>query len=247
MLLVHGTGPGLWGEVPDLLEAAGLRVLSYDRRGFGSAPGPAGQDLSTHARDLATVIARTGSAPVMLLAWSVGGIIALEVAATEPDLVAGLVALEPPLHVAKGLNAGAGGLMAIGGAVVLGKLGRPVSGARRFASWALSRRDGGSDLDRLESEDLAALEADAAAMVAELEVGTGEHLDARSLSSIRCPVVWLFGDQSVAALQRAAQRAPDLVPGAVVVRAEGTGHAIALNRPDAVVEAVLRLATPARG
>lgn len=98
-----GTGPALvflhpgvadrrcWTGTAELL--AGRRRVAYDRRGFGqSAPGPG--DFS-HADDLVRVLEQLGAEPAWLVGGSAGGAVALDVAVTRPELVAGLVLVGP--------------------------------------------------------------------------------------------------------------------------------------------------------
>ena len=56
------------------LADAGLRAISYDRRGFGRSDQPwQGYDYDTLADDLAAVIEQTGAKDVTLLGFSMGG------------------------------------------------------------------------------------------------------------------------------------------------------------------------------
>lgn len=133
VLLIHGTAPATWGEVPARLAAH--RVIAYDRRGFEG--GPLAHDLSEHARDAAD---RIGVVPAVVVGWSIGGVIALELACRRPDLVRALVLLEPPFRAKRRPRPAM--VRAIAGATVLGKRGRPQDGAERFLRWAMARRDG---------------------------------------------------------------------------------------------------------
>lgn len=235
VLLVHGTAPAAWGTLPASL-AATNRVVTYDRRTFGDSPAPAPPSLTVHASDAAAVIEASG-APATIVGWSLGGVIALEVAATRPDLVEALVLLEPPLHAKRHPRPRM--VSAIAGAAVLGRLGRPDVGARRFLRWALGRRDGSDDLGRMPAAFGAALHAgDDVALVAELGLGTGEHLDRAALGRISVPTRVLCGDASGPAFAHAASRVVAAVPHATLVEVATCGHAVQLDAPGAVVDAV---------
>lgn len=239
VVLLHGTAPEAWGRLPDLL-AAHHRVLSYDRRGFGDnrRAAPA-QSLSVHADDAAAVIARHGGRAT-LIGWSMGGVIALEAAARHPELVDGLVLLEPPLHAKRHPRPAM--ISAIAGAALLARAGRPEQGARRFLRWALARRDGRNDYDAMSDVWRRRLaDGDDAAVVAELAQGTGEHLTADLLRGIRVPVAILRGDQSQRVFAAAAQRAAAAIPAAELVDVPGAGHAIQLDAPEAVAGQVAPL------
>jgi pimeloyl-ACP methyl ester carboxylesterase len=68
-------------------------VIVYDRRGFGASP-PGELDFS-HLADLVAVVDRLATGPVVLVGNSMGGALALDLALTEPQRVAGLLLLSP--------------------------------------------------------------------------------------------------------------------------------------------------------
>ncbi|MFD1251337.1 Non-heme bromoperoxidase BPO-A2 [Devosia equisanguinis] len=76
VVLIHGwplSGKAWEHQVP-ALSAAGFRVITYDRRGFGASEKPdSGFDYSTLANDLADVIAAKGLDDVTLVGFSMGG------------------------------------------------------------------------------------------------------------------------------------------------------------------------------
>ncbi len=88
-------------KAPELTGAplrAYLRRLGYDARawGFGTNTGDPGRDadrLTRRVRDLA----ETSGAPVSLVGWSLGGVIAREVARREPDAVRRVVTYGTPV------------------------------------------------------------------------------------------------------------------------------------------------------
>ena len=83
-----------WARVADELGRDGFDVLAYDRRGFGETPATGASD---HVADLRRVLAETARAPVLLVGNSQGGRIALDLASTEPDRIAGLVLIAPAI------------------------------------------------------------------------------------------------------------------------------------------------------
>jgi pimeloyl-ACP methyl ester carboxylesterase len=58
VLLIHRTAPAAWGELPALLSLR-CRVITYDRRSFGTARASRPPNLTTHATDPAAVIRAT--------------------------------------------------------------------------------------------------------------------------------------------------------------------------------------------
>jgi pimeloyl-ACP methyl ester carboxylesterase len=76
----------------------GLRVVAYDRAGLGAsdpdlAPRPATVDRQL--ADLAAVIAHTGAGPCVVVGHSWGGVLAELLAVRHPELVCGLVLIDP--------------------------------------------------------------------------------------------------------------------------------------------------------
>jgi pimeloyl-ACP methyl ester carboxylesterase len=239
VLLIHGTAPAAWGALPDRL-AARHRVVEYDRRGFMASQAAPEKDLSRHAEDARELISGLGLGPAVVVGWSIGGVIALEVAMRWPELVAGLVLLEPPFRVKRHPTVRM--LRAILGAKARALVRRPEAGGERFLAWALSRRDGSDDIDRIAPGYRDKVRLCGLAIVRELDGGTGEHLDMGALSAIDVPVVVLRGSDSTPELGAAAERVASLLPTAARVDVPGSGHALAVDAPEAVVDAVARVA-----
>lgn len=85
------TDQRIWRDVIVRLvgEAA---VLTYDMRGHGlSGLGTPPYAMDDHVVDLAALLDHVGGRPAVVVGLSVGGMVAQRLAATRPDLVAGLV------------------------------------------------------------------------------------------------------------------------------------------------------------
>lgn len=104
-VLVHGLGGSSlnWVDLMPLL-ANDVDSIALDLPGFGSSPPPRDGDYSPagHARTVAAVIRRaqhmSGSdAPVHVFGNSMGGAVALQLAAREPSLVQSLTLISPAL------------------------------------------------------------------------------------------------------------------------------------------------------
>ena len=218
VVLIHGTAPDFF----DALEAelvADHTVVRLDRRGFGASGLPAVASLTTHAEDIAAIVAELGSA--VLVGWSIGGVIALEAALLCEKRLRGVMLLEPPwlLRSSPTLRMVAG----FAGAKLLGALGQPAAGGRRFLRWALALRDGRCELDELSVADRARVDAAGAAILRELDSGTGEHLAPRLQGPLAVPVRLLVGTDSTPELPAAGARLAKLLavePRAVL----GAGH-----------------------
>jgi pimeloyl-ACP methyl ester carboxylesterase len=241
-LLIHGTAAAIWGSLVSELARSGS-VIDYDRRSFGSSRHAPLADLSQHASDAAALLVELRAGPTVVVGWSIGGIVALELAARRPELVAGLVLIEPPLHAKRHPRPKM--LRAILAGTILERLRRPEAAAHRFLRWALSRTDGPSDLERLEPAIRRRLMDNAAAIARELAAGTGEHLRPATLAGIQAPAIVLVGDRSDGVFRSAARRVAAAIPHAELITVERSGHLMQLDRPDAVVSAVERLRTGA--
>jgi len=78
--------------------AAATTVVTYDRAGYGSSdPGPLPRDSQTVASELRTLLKELGLAgPYILVGHSLGGLNMQVFAAAYPEVVAGMVLLDPP-------------------------------------------------------------------------------------------------------------------------------------------------------
>jgi len=72
------------------------RVVSIDLRGHGESDKPEGRySIAAYADDVAHVIEQLGLGKVLAVGHSMGGIIVLQLAAAHPELVVGIVMVEP--------------------------------------------------------------------------------------------------------------------------------------------------------
>jgi len=232
VLLLHG-----WlGDRADMLPlaaelAAGHYVIAMDLRGHGASDGPgactgpaASQaapgsfTLDDFADDAAAVIAALRAAPVLAAGHSMGGAVALALAARCPRLVSGVVLVDSPWAVTPP-----------GPELVA-----------RAAPLRDSEEEYATRRDRLRS-------ARAALLPGPLGPAAAWPVAAQSYESLMswdgpaavrgcpCPVHAVFADGGWQAV------APDLprFPALRVTRVPGTGHWVQVERP-AVVAAVIR-------
>lgn len=91
LVLVHGWGlhGGIWAQLPQRL-ALRFRVTVVDLPGHGRSPLAARMDIDGIADELAALVEQ----PALWLGWSLGGLIALTLAARRPQQVQGLVLVD---------------------------------------------------------------------------------------------------------------------------------------------------------
>lgn len=101
-LVLVGGGPSNADTLDPLAAhlAGDFTVVTYDRRGYSRShlddPGrPAG--IAQHGDDVRRIIADLGAGPVSVFGTSIGALIALDLAASAPELIEALVVHEPPL------------------------------------------------------------------------------------------------------------------------------------------------------
>jgi len=88
-------GAASWQRVMPLL-APHVRVAAYDRAGIGgSAPAPGLATIDRQLDDLSSVITGLAAGPCVLAGHSWGGVLVQLLAFRRPDLVAGLVLVDP--------------------------------------------------------------------------------------------------------------------------------------------------------
>src|SRR5262245_52874735 len=99
VVLVHGWTLDLDAWEPQLPLAAEMRLVRYDRRGFGRSPGM--PSLAADIEDLRALLTALGIVSPLLVGHSQGARVVLEFAARHPGVASGLI-LDgaPPLAAA---------------------------------------------------------------------------------------------------------------------------------------------------
>jgi pimeloyl-ACP methyl ester carboxylesterase len=237
ILLIHGTQPDgdTWGKCFDELGKR-HQVITYDRRGFSRSVHSPIMDYMVHAEDAAALLKHLVLGPTTVLGWSWGGIVALELAACAPELVSGLILVEPALHFKKHLTFPL--FKAVGSVQLLRAFKGDAPAAEVFLRWANQYKTGGTAFDKFSDDVLETIRRNATAIVKEIDAGTGEKLTAERISSIRCPVTCIQAELSAPEFGGAVERVSKMIPHAKIKYISGASHAIHIDRPDEFVSVV---------
>jgi len=206
-----------------VLASPGIDAVALDLPGFGSAPVPDAVWGTAEYADAVAPMLDEMAAKVVVVGHSFGGRIAVRLAVSRPDRVAGLVLSGVPLHRPFGARS------------------RPplrLRTARRLASHGLVSQEQLEALrQRFGSEDYRA----AVGVMRDILVRTLAEDYAEALAAVRCPVELVWGDDDTAAPLAVAQQAQHELSDANLVVCRGAGHLTPLTVPDELRAAVGRL------
>lgn len=218
VLLVPGRGDSsdvFPAELSAALIAAGCSVLRMDPRDTGlSDAGGDAYTFATMADDIDAVAAAAGAGAVHLLALSMGGMLAVDVAVRHPDRVASIVflaAMSPDPDAGMGPRFFEG----LGADPVLGTLASMGSASAVDEEWMRAR------VAAAVARAPARPEAGLCHQQAALRLGWRVPAD---LAAIAAPVLVLHGDRDLVLPPRHADALVDGIPGARLHVVAGMGH-----------------------
>jgi proline iminopeptidase len=250
LLLLHG-GPGV-SEYLVVLEPElpGWRAIRYQQRGVAPSTASGPFTVERHVADAVAVLAELGTGPAYVLGHSWGGFLALQLAVARPDLVTGLVIVDP-------LGVTGDGGMAAGDAEMTRRLSP--AAAAQFAG-IIARLDGpeASHEDELAVFRLLypgnfARPATAPPPPADLELNAAcneetvnsalEHMAggfSGRLRAVTAPAVFVLGEQDPLP-PAGGQQTAALMPRAEVRLIPGAGHLPWHEQPGCVAAALDRV------
>jgi len=245
-LCVHGLAGSSrnWTDLMDLLRPA-LAADALDLPGYGdSPPRPDGRyGIAAYAQTVAALIERRRQSPVHLIANSLGGAVAVRVAAARPDLVKTLTLISPALPDSRPrLDLVRFPLMSLPrvGARLLRKYGALPPEARVADVIATCYSDPGlfpaarfaaevAELSRRDTLDYAD-----AALVGSIRALTAEAFRRRAwrdAARITAPALVIYGRHDRLVDPRMAGRAAHAFGGARIVVLPRTGHVAHMEHP----------------
>ncbi|EYD76997.1 hydrolase-related protein [Rubellimicrobium mesophilum DSM 19309] len=212
----------LWREVPErLARATGLRVLAYDRLGFGRSdphPGPLAPDFIAEEAEATIPLLRDrlGLGDLIPLGHSVGGAMAVATAARHPDLCRAVVTVSAQAFVEDRTTAG------------IRAEAEAFRDPARFAR--LARHHG--------AKARWALDAWTGTWLSPAFAGWTQD---EALRRLRCPLLALHGDRDEYGSPAHPRRLAALTPApAEVVLLDGCGHLPHREQPARLVAEVAR-------
>lgn len=240
VVLVHGTALTRlsWREVAGEL-ARDMRVIAYDRRGYGESGAPepyTGTTIEEQAEDAAALVDALDASPALLGGHSAGALVALDLLIRRPELVRAAVLIEPPVFA-----------LSIHGAEALGAMRERIEEAARSGGPAaaveafLTADEGEELLERLGPERAEAIRASARAAFADFGAANGWEFTRRRLRAIELPVAVVRGTRSGPVWREVAAELAGLIGSAELLELE-SGHIPQLERPRELAAIVRGLA-----
>ena len=244
VVLLHGVGGGrqAWDDAcmgagqgtGAALAAAGFTALAVDFPGYGLSPPAQPLDLSAMAGAVAALIDHAQAGPAIVVGHSMGGMVAQELVATQPQAVAALVL-----------------------AGTSPAFGKPGGGWQRdFLQSRFAPLDAGAGMAGLAAPLVAgmvapgtapALQARAQALMAGVPeasyraaVSALLAFDRRAkLPHIAVPTLVITGEADRSAAPEVARKMAERIPGAALVILPGAGHLLNIEQPAAFNAALL--------
>lgn len=212
VLLIHDTATdsSAWAPVASELGGA-VRAIAYDRRGWGESGEPqeyARTTVEEQGEDAVELIAALGAAPALLCGAGLGAVIGLDVALRRPELVSGLVLIEPLLIA---LDAAATDALSGDGAALESAMAEGGRDAVLEAFLAGSLEALGPGAQRLPAELSRAARERPRALFAELGAATRWAMPLPRLGELRAPAAVIASAGSPELVRRVAAALPPLI------------------------------------
>jgi len=248
LVLLHGiTDNALtWLPVLDAIDDR-ARVFALDLRGHGESDKPdAFYEAEAYAADVRHFIDEVVGEPALLLGHSLGGLVAVQTAATAPGLVRGLFLEDPPLYFVNDLNPIYQALFE--GMVMMATTLQ--DGSRSRDEWfevmakAPDPYSGKPGIETMGAEKIG-LRLDSIGMMRPKALSDGlagslKWDTDRVLAGVGCPVTLITGDPALGAVMTADEvaQATGVVQNSRAIRVDGVGHLIHDQKRDEWLAAV---------
>ena len=231
VIFIHGLSSSmeLWTAL-DQAKLAGRTLISYDLRGHGrSEQAPGAHTLKKHTADLAALLEALRIEQASLVGHSLGAMIAIELAATQPGKVRSLSLLSTTAGFSRETR---NTLFEMASAATFGGMD---SIADQLIG--LSFRPAFCDANPkvVEAIRRSILSSDAASIVAATRMVAKADLRPR-LGSLNCPTQILVGSEDRLTPPELAQELAGGIPGARLQQLPDCGHAAPVEQPGLVIQ-----------
>lgn len=212
------------------------RCVAWDHRGQGRSDDDPGRAVSIEevTADAIALLEARGGGPVHLVGLSMGGFVAMRIAARRPELVRSLVLLETSAEAEPDENVPRYRLLAfLAKWVGLRPVARPVMKIM-FSRSFLTDPARSADVAQWRRQLLANRRSIVKAVSGVIERAPV----ASELSGVRAPTLVVVGEEDVATVPAKAERIAAAIPGARLVRIPRAGHTSTIEEPAAVTGAL---------
>ena len=215
VLALHG-----WGRThADFAKVLdGVDAVAVDLPGFGATPAP---EEPWGSPEFATAVAELIDQPIVVLGHSLGGRIAVHLAAQHPELVRALVLTGAPL-----IRTGGGAKPAL--SYRIGRALNRVGAVSDTRMEALRQKYGSADYKAAQG------------VMRDIHVRLVNEAYDAALAAIVCPVELVWGDDDTAAPLSVAKELESRLPNAHLTVVPGAGHLTPTTAPDALRDALQR-------
>lgn len=237
LLMIMGSSGtmDLWS--PQFVEslAQGREVVVFDNRGMGETDDPGGAyEFSQLADDTAGLIKALGHDKMDVLGWSMGGMVALDLAVRYPERVDRLVSYAGDAGGARSVPMSKKTL-----AVLMDTSGTPQERGMRLLTLLFPPACRSADPAYAESFPIPTEQASPAAIALQ-DRAIGEWKGAWSgLASISSPTLFVTGAEDVITPPRNATLMAAAVSGAELVSVPGAGHGLMYQDPQKLADVVM--------
>jgi len=223
-----------WKPISDRLSAAGFRVLAHDMRGQLLSGKPGGYSLEGHARDLAALMDRLGIPKLHVLGTSYGAEVGLAFARDFPDRVESLILVDGVSETDALLEATVESWLRAARA-------DPGLFYRTIIPWNYSSGYIAANREALDKREALIrslppeyFEAFAGLCEAFLKIDL-----TKDLARIPCPTLVVVAEKDILKHRGFAEILVRGIKGARLSVIPGAGHAVVVEKPDAVADAAL--------
>jgi pimeloyl-ACP methyl ester carboxylesterase len=236
VVFIHGTGQDhtIWVLPTRYFARHGKNVLAVDLPGHGRSDGPLLETIEVMADWIVDVLDAAGLADAAVVGHSMGSLIAVAAAARHADRVRAiaLVSTSVPMPVNDFLlnSARENKHIAID---ILNFWGfsksAQIGGNATPGNWML-----GGGMRLMEKAGSGVIFNDLNAC--------NEYVEGlNDAANIQCHALLILGDRDMLTPTRSASKVADVLPDAEIVVLQGSGHALLLERPDPVLDQLIRI------